>query len=165
MSELINVGELCRGRHFDGEMITLGIGNNLNKWTNEEFALGAKLTALYKTIHTTIQQGSLYRLTEPLGGGDKSNEEGASQVEYVARDDSQAVVLAYLHSMRYQVDYPIVRLRGLDPAATYRVNALDPEKYAGAQTVSGSVLMGAGVQLRLSGDYDSTALVLQRIGR
>jgi alpha-galactosidase len=28
----------------------LGIGNNLNKWTNEDFALGAKLTALYKTI-------------------------------------------------------------------------------------------------------------------
>jgi hypothetical protein len=25
--------------------------------------------------------------------------------------------------------------------------------------------MGAGIQLRLSGDYDSTALVLERIGR
>jgi alpha-galactosidase len=47
----------------------------------------------------------------------------------------------------------------------YRVNALDAEKYTGEQTVSGSVLMGAGIQLQLSGDYDSTALVLERIGR
>jgi alpha-galactosidase len=142
----------------------LGIGNNLNKWTNEDFALGTKLTALYKTIRTTVQQGSLYRLTQPTGG-DQNNEEGASQVEYVARDDSQAVLLAYLHSMRYQVGYPTVRLRGLDPAAMYRINALDAEKYTGERTVSGSVLMGAGVQLQLSGDYDSTALVLDRIGR
>jgi Melibiase len=73
----------------------LGIGNNLNKWTNEDFALGAKLTALYKTIRTTVQQGSLYRLTQPTGG-DQNNEEGASQVEYVARDDSQAVLLGLL---------------------------------------------------------------------
>jgi len=58
--------------------------------------------ALYKTIRTTVQQGRLYPLTQPLGG-DQNNEEGASQVEYVARDDSQAVLLAYLHSMRYQV--------------------------------------------------------------
>ncbi len=94
-----------------------------------------------------------------------NNEEGASQVEYVARDDSQAVLLAYLRSMRYQVGYPTVRLRGLDPAAMYRINALDAEKYTGERTVSGSVLMGAGVQLQLSGDYDSTALVLDRIGR
>jgi alpha-galactosidase len=63
----------------------LGIGNNLNKWTNEDFALGTKLTALYKTIRATGQQGSLYRLTQPLRG-DQNNEEGASQVEYVARD-------------------------------------------------------------------------------
>ena len=53
----------------------LGIGNNLNKWTNEDFALGAKLTALYKTVRTTVQQGRLYRLTQPLEG-DQNNEEG-----------------------------------------------------------------------------------------
>jgi alpha-galactosidase len=44
----------------------------------------------------------------------------------------------------------------------YRVDALDAKKYTGEQIVSGSVLMGAGVQLRLNGDYDSTALVLDR---
>ena len=134
----------------------LGIGNNLNKWTDEDMALGAKLTALYKTIRTTVQQGNLYRLESPLG-------HDASQVEYVAQDGSQAVLLAYLHSMRYHLAYPTVRLEGLDTAAQYRVRALDPKKYTGEDTVSGSVLMGAGVQLRMEGDYDSTALVLERV--
>ena len=45
----------------------------------------------------------------------------------------------------------------------YRVRALDAEKYAGEATVSGSVLMGAGIQLKLQGDYDSTAVALERV--
>jgi hypothetical protein len=40
---------------------------------------------------------------------------------------------------------------------------LDPEKYMGEAVLSGSVLMGAGVKLKLEGDYDSTALVLERL--
>jgi hypothetical protein len=33
------------------------------------------------------------------------------------------------------------------------------------QTASGSYLMNRGVDLRLEGDYDSTALILERIDR
>jgi len=134
----------------------LGIGNNLNKWSDADFALGKKLTAFYKTIRTTVQQGELFRLASPLEGD-------PSQVEYVARDGSQAVLMAYLHSMRYRVAYPTVRLKGLNPAANYRVRPLDAEKYHGDAIVSGSTLMGAGVQLQLQGDYDSTALVLELV--
>ena len=134
----------------------LGVGNNLNKWSDEDTALGTRLIAFYKTIRTTVQQGKLYRLASPLAGD-------ASQVEYVSEDGSQAVLLAYLHSMRYEEPYPTVRLQGLDAAAMYRIRALDDRKYRGEETVSGSVLMGAGVQLRMAGDYDSTALVLERV--
>ncbi len=135
---------------------SLGIGNNLNKWSEEDFALGTRLTAFYKTIRNTVQHGDLYRLEPPLN-------HDASQVEYVARDGSQAVLLAYLHSMRYQIAYAPVRLQGLDPAARYRVRALDAKKYTGDEVVSGSVLMGAGVELRMGGDYDSTAIVLEKV--
>lgn len=134
---------------------SLGIGNNLNKWADADFALGAKLTAFYKIIRTTVQQGSLYRLQSPIG-----NDE--TQVEYVSRDASQAVLLAYLHSERLGLAYPTIRLQGLDPAAMYRVKPLDANKYSGEETVQGSVLMGVGIQLRMYGDYDSTALVLER---
>ncbi len=84
-------------------------------------------------------------------------------MEYVAQDGSQAVLLAYLHSQRLLTPYSHVQLRGLDPAATYRIRALDPAKYSGEETVSGSLLMGAGVDLKLAGDYDSTAVVLERV--
>jgi len=133
----------------------LGIGANLTKFSDAEMALSAKLTAFYKTIRTTVQQGKLYRLGSPLAGEQ-------SQMEYVAQDGSQAVLLAYLHSQRLMLPYSSVHLRGLDPNAMYRIGALDPEKYTGEIMVSGSVLMGAGVNLRLGGDYDSTALVLER---
>ena len=44
----------------------------------------------------------------------------------------------------------------------YRIRALDAGKYSGETTMQGSVLMGAGVELKLEGDYDSTALALEK---
>ena len=134
----------------------LGIGNNLNKFSDADTELATKLVAFYKGIRTTVQQGALYRLQPPT-------DRDGTQVEYVSRDGSQAVLLAYLHSVRLGVAYPPVRLQGLDANAMYRVRALDPAKYRGEAIVSGAVLMGAGVQLALYGDYDSTAVVLERV--
>ena len=134
----------------------LGIGGNLNKWTPEEMETAGRLTAFYKTVRTTVQHGKLYRLQSPL-------DSEVSQVEYVAQDGSQAVLMAYLHSQHYGLAYPIVRLQGLDSRAMYRIYALDESKYPGETTVEGSVLMGAGVELKLAGDYDSTALELKRL--
>lgn len=135
---------------------SLGIGANLTKFSDAEMALSAKITAFYKTIRTTVQQGELYRLAPPTTGDE-------SQVEYVSSDKSQAVLLAYLHSQRLMLPYSTVKLKGLDPVAMYRIRALDPQKYVGDATVSGSVLMGAGVTLKLEGDYDSTAIALERV--
>ncbi len=75
------------------------------------------------------------------------------------------MLLAFQHSQRLLLAYPNVRLRGLEPNAMYRLHALDPEKYTGEAVMSGSVLMGAGVNVNLSGDYDSTALVIERVSR
>ena len=135
---------------------SLGIGANLTKFSDAEMALSAKLTGFYKTIRTTVQQGDLYRLASPVSGSE-------AQVEYVSPDRSQAVLLAYLHNQRLLLPYSSVKLEGLDPSAMYRIRALDPAKYAGEMTVAGSVLMGAGVMLKLEGDYDSTALVFERV--
>ncbi|MEK6399147.1 MAG: alpha-galactosidase, partial [Terriglobus sp.] len=134
----------------------LGIGNNLNKFSDADMELSAKLVGFYKTIRTTVQQGAQYRLQSPLDRDD-------TQVEYVSDDRSQVVLLAYLHSQRLRVAYPPVRLKGIDPNAMYRVRALDPAKYVGEQIVNGSVLMGAGVTLNLRDDYDSTAVVFERV--
>jgi alpha-galactosidase len=73
------------------------------------------------------------------------------------------VLFAYLHSQHYGLVQTLIRLRGLNPASNYRIAPLDANKYTGEQVVSGALLMGRGVQLRLSGDYDSQALLLQRV--
>jgi alpha-galactosidase len=134
----------------------LGVGNNLNKWLPEQMDEATALTGFYKTIRTTVQHGNLYRLASPV-----TND--ASQVEYVSKDGQQAVLLAYLHSQHYGLGYPTVRLEGLDAEAMYRVRPLDPKQYRGDLLVQGSVLMGEGVHLSLAGDYDSTALVFERL--
>jgi alpha-galactosidase len=134
----------------------LGVGGNLNHWTSQEMQLGTELTALYKTVRSTVQHGRLYRLTSPQRGE-------VSQVEYVAPDGKQAVLFAYLQSQHYGEAYPTVQLQGLDSAAQYRVHALDPKISSGEEVVSGAVLMHLGVRLDLRGDYDATALVLERL--
>ncbi len=134
----------------------LGIGNNLNKFTAGDMDEATRLTAFYKTVRSTVQHGSLYRLQRP-GVGE------AVQVEYVAEDGSQAVLFSYLHSQQYGMEQPRVQLQGLDAKANYRVVPLAAGKYIGEEVVSGAVLMGQGIALNLAGDYDSSALRLERL--
>jgi alpha-galactosidase len=115
-----------------------------------------RLTAFYKTIRTTVQHGDLYRLQRP-----ENNE--ATETEYVSRDGAQAVLFSYLHSQQFGMAQPRVRLQGLDSKASYRLKPLDPAKYKEEEVVSGAVLMGRGVLPILAGDYDASALVLERV--
>ncbi len=142
----------------------LGIGGNLNHWTPEEMSEAKDLTAFYKTVRTTVQHGDLFRLLPPtVSKNGITQENESSAIEYVAPDGSQAVLFSYLHSQRFGLPQPAILLQGLDPTATYRIHPLDPGKYSGPETASGSVLMGAGIPLHLRGDYDSTALTLTRL--
>jgi alpha-galactosidase len=79
--------------------------------------------------------------------------------EYVSRDGSQAVLFAFLHSQQYRQLPPPICLAGLDPKATYRVQVLGQTS---VEEWSGAYLMQNGVGLRLTGDYDSTAVLLER---
>jgi len=55
------------------------------------------------------------------------------------------------------------RLRGLSEGATYRVKPLDGKLVEKQGILSGSFLMRRGLHLRLEGDFDSTAVLLERI--
>ena len=135
---------------------SLGIGSNLNHWTDEDFALASRMVGYYKQIRGTVQQGDLYRLFSPREGEFTAN-------EYVAQDGKQAVLFAFLHSQQYLWPAPVVRLRGLDERAVYRLTSIDHKLTDGLDTASGAYLMNHGVQLRLQGDYDSTLLILERL--
>jgi alpha-galactosidase len=135
---------------------SLGIGSNLNKWSNEDFDLATKMVTYYKEIRPTVQMGDLYRLWSPREGESTAN-------EYVSRDGKHAVVFASLHSQQYSNPLPALRLRGLDPAAVYRVNRIDNKMTDPNTTYSGSYLMNHGISLRLTGDYDSTSVSFERV--
>ena len=139
---------------------SLGIGNNLNKWTPEDFATATRMTTFYKQVRNTVQLGSLYRLIRP-SVGDQPSEQSA--VEYVAEDGKQAVVYGFLHSQQFGNPFPTLHLEGLDPTALYKLTPLDSAKARGLPAqLSGAQLMGEGLQLTLVGDYDATAILLER---
>jgi alpha-galactosidase len=134
---------------------SLGIGNNLNKWKEEDFNLAKKMVAWYKMVRPTIQQGKLYRIYSPREGPVTAN-------QYVSQDGSQAVVFAVLQYQQYGRPYPAIRLRGLDENAVYVVKPIDGKLIEKQTELSGAYLMGQGLNFRLTGDYDASAVVLER---
>lgn len=135
---------------------SLGIGANLNKWSPADFDLATKMIGYYKNIRNTVQAGDLYRLLSPRQGDLTAN-------EYMARDGQQAVVFAFLHSQQFGNRMPNIYLRGLDPAATYKIVRIDNKLIDKNDTYSGSFLMNNGLSLKLTGDYDSTSVELDRL--
>ena len=138
-------------------MGSLGIGNNLNKWTNADFAMATRMIAYYKTIRATVQQGRLYRLLSPRAGELTAN-------QYASEDGKQSVLFAFLRSQQYGRPAPTIRLRGLDEHGVYRIKALDGNALVEKlETASGAYLQDHGLNLDLKGDYDSTSVLLDRV--
>jgi alpha-galactosidase len=135
---------------------SLGIGANLNHWTDADFSLASRMVGYDKQIRATVQQGKLYRLFSPRKGEFTAN-------QYVAEDGRQSVVFAFLHSQQYLRPMPIVYLHGLDAHAVYRLNSIDAQLTDKLETASGAYLMNHGVRFNLRGDFDSTLLILERV--
>ena len=129
----------------------LGIGANLNKWSEADLALAKKMIELDKQIRSTVQTGALYRLLSPRSGD-------LTATEYVAEDGSEALLFASLHSQQFNLPTSAIRMQGLNANATYTV------KYFDGRTAeySGAFLMNHGLELNLRGDYDSTLVICSR---
>ncbi|HZS56663.1 MAG TPA: alpha-galactosidase, partial [Bryobacteraceae bacterium] len=134
----------------------LGIGANLNKWTDADFALATRMIGLYKQIRSTVQFGKLYRLLSP-----RTNDTTAN--EYVAANKAEAVLFAFRHSQEYSTLPPMIRLIGLDERSIYRVESIDGKLIGGSTEYSGAYLNNNGLQLMLKGDFDSTAVLVHLV--
>jgi len=130
----------------------LGIGSNLNKFTDEDIKLATQMVSLYKRIRETVQFGGLYRLLSPRTSDTTAN-------EYLLKDGREAVVFAFRHSQQYNTEPPTLYLQGLDPKAVYQAELWDGTLM---EKTSGAYLMQSGLHLRLHGDFDSTAVLLHR---
>jgi alpha-galactosidase len=134
----------------------LGIGANLKHWTDADFTLATRLVGEYKAIRATVQQGNLYRLVSPQKGSPRS------ATLSVSDDRRQAVLFAFLHSSTMRETQPLIRLRGLDPAATYALRAISGTAAAGTPArASGAYWMGHGLRAALNGDFQAAAFVLE----
>jgi alpha-galactosidase len=134
----------------------LGIGANLNRWSPEDFATATKMIALYKRIRPTVQEGDLFRLRSP-----RTSDVAAT--EYVGSDGKQAVVFAYRHSQQYNNPAPTLYLQGLAPHATYHLTSIDGKLLGEQSDLSGTYLMNGGIHLNLRNDFDSTAVIVDRL--
>lgn len=157
---------------------TLGIGANLNEWSEEQLAEAAALVAQYKAIRPLVQGGRQYRLAA-------IKHKGVDAVQYVGVGESgeESVLFAFLHAQKLGDGLPRLCLQGLDPDKRYEIEGVEsggakvegpeieggkgegPEfegagcegrENGGAKDVrSGRALMRIGVELPLRGDFDS----------
>jgi len=135
----------------------LGIGNNLNKWTPEDFATAKRMVAEYKSIRETVQRGDQYLLISTL------NNSPYSAMDYVSPDKKQAVLFAYLHSSEDGNPYPRLFLEGLDPAVQYTVHSIEGKMDPSTPvTASGDYWMHHGVDVLLRGDFQAAGFVFTR---
>ena len=140
---------------------SLGIGANLNKWTEEDFATAKRLIAAYHQVQQTIVQGDLYRLIAPT-----NNVSGASQfaaTEMVAADKHQAVLFAYANGTNEGRNFPLLQWKGLDPQANYKLSLIEGKTLAGTpETASGAWWMNHGLNIDLRGDFQAAGFRLDR---
>jgi alpha-galactosidase len=135
---------------------SLGIGGNLNKWTDDEIATASKMISFYKQIRPTVQDGKLFRLGSPI-------ESDFSAMQYISKDGQQSVVFAFLHSQQFGRSMPLLYLEGLAEDATYSVTTMNGKLQEQTEKLSGAYLMHHGIQLQLQGDYDATAIRFDRV--
>lgn len=134
----------------------LGIGYDITKWTEEEKKLAKEKIAKYKEIRSLVQFGTLYRLVSPF-------KDNASALEYVADDRSSAVVFCYNMAEYPEGSMPqtrqanVLKLRGLDPAASYKISA------SGDAVYKGDFLANVGISWPVKGAYKSIILEVKKV--
>ncbi len=130
---------------------SLGIGGDLTQWSTAELAEAKALVSTYKAVRPTVQHGRYYRLASTRTGA-------LGAVQYISRDGTDVVVLAWTGVRRFRPTLPVhrVRLAGLEPGARYR--DLDT-----GRSYRGAVLEEIGVSFPDASDFASMFLHLTRV--
>lgn len=136
----------------------LGIGFDITKWTEAEKKLAQEKIVMYKRVRSLVQQGTLYRLISPF-------KENKSALEYVSDDHSSAVVFCYnmaeylKGSIQETRQSNSLKLRGLDPKASYKLST------TGNTVYKGDFLMKVGISWPVNDAYQSKIVVVGRISK
>jgi len=97
----------------------MGYDIQINELTEKELKFSQDAITNYKRLSDVIWHGDLYRLISPY-------EENRAVLMYVNNSRSKAVLFAYTLNARYGETFNRVRLQGLDPAKTYKIQEINP---------------------------------------
>ena len=126
-------------RFYSSMMGTLGIGANLNNYSEKQLKLAKKYVKKYKQIRPFIQEGEMFRLKSPRDGM-------ITAVQYMNMNKSEGVVFLFLHSSKFPEHRFRLKFQGLDPIAMYKISKI-------SQKFSGTVLMSLGILMTLDGHF------------
>lgn len=120
----------------------------------------AGIKAAKEYIRDIVQFGDLYRLHSPY------LRDGYAALSYVTKDKTQALVFAYSLDTAYDKEPLALRLAGLDPNRSYKVEeVLTPDGRkplpCSGQSYTGKALMRDGLTLPITKLYDSCLLRLR----
>lgn len=127
-------------------MCKLGFDISLKEMSGDELSYCQAAVANFKRLKGTILDGDLYRLVSPY-------ESNHSSVLYVNKDRKKAVLFAYDIHPRFSEKLFPVRLQGLDPRKTYRIEEINRMPGVSSslplhqKTVSGDYLMKVGMDV------------------
>ncbi|WP_211746092.1 alpha-galactosidase [Paenibacillus sp. Marseille-Q4541] len=128
----------------------LGYELDLTLLTDEEKEMVREQVSTYKKIRKTIQFGTFYRNLNPF----MTNE---ASWTFVSTDGKQAVTGYFRILSKPAAPVRILKFKGLDPAATYRIEET-------GEIHGGDELMYAGLTLpRMKGDFLSLLFTLNKV--
>ncbi len=136
----------------------MGYDIPVKELTADELKFSQEAVANYKRLTGVIWHGDLYRLISPY-------DENRAVLMYVSEDKSKSVLFSYTMNARYGETMEKVRLQGLDPAKTYKVEEIN--NFPGqrrtfrdsGKTFTGEYLMNVG--LEVSANRAVTSCVLE----
>lgn len=140
-------------------MCKLGFDIGLKDMTADELAYCQDAVANWKRLQPAIMNGDQYRLVSPY-------ETNHMAVNYVSKDQKKAVLFAYDVYPRFQEKLINVKLQGLDPNKTYKVEEInlmpgvDSALKSNGQTYTGDYLMKVGIEVFGSAATQSHVLEL-----
>ena len=118
-----------------------------NSFSEKELKFSQDAILNYKRLSNVIWQGDLYRLVSPY-------DENRAVLIYVNNAKNKAVLFAYTLNSRYGETFNRVKLQGLDPAKTYKIqeiNILSEGRRSGpsesGKSYTGDYLMKIGLNV------------------
>lgn len=136
----------------------MGYDIPVKELTADELKFSQEAVANYKRLTDVIWHGDLYRLVSPY-------DENRAVLMYVNGDKTKSVLFSYTMNARFGETMEKVRLQGLDPAKTYKVEEIN--NFPGqrrtfresGKTFTGEYLMNVGVEV--SANRAVTSCVLE----